>query len=590
MAHTKYSMFTLDFRTVFLSYTIINIVSLVLIGSLYIQLKQRFPETLLILLSFLMTTVGNILVFLRDAIPDFISISLANLFTVGSTVILLIAFEKFAKKKGIKIQNVVLLLIFFLVHTYFAFIKPDLTVRSINFSVAYILLSFQVAFLMLIRVPVNMRKITRPIGIIFCAIFIIQFFRVIFLWKNGLATTSYLNSELSESIFILIWEIILIFLAFSIILMYNKRLITDINVQEEKFSKAFHAAPFIIMLSKFSDGKVFEVNKSIQSISGYHLNEIIGLKTTDLNMWKNNDDRHTFISELKTNGIVTENEYKFRKKSGELFTGLISANIIEINNEQSIISVITDITERKRTEIKLKKSEAGLRELNSTKDKFFSIIAHDLKSPFNSILGFSELIHEKVTIRDYEGLENYTEIIKKSSNHAMDLLSNLMEWAMAQTGRKQFNPEYIDITALIKSSVELLHASVVQKTIHVTVNQPHNLIVFADRAMIETVLRNILSNAIKFTSREGKVIVTAEEKQNECVVSVSDNGMGISENNIEKLFRIDGDFTSPGTENEKGTGLGLILCREFIEKHNGKIWVESEPEVGSKFYFSLPKS
>lgn len=582
-------MFPIDLRTIFFSYVLINIVNLILIGSLYLQIKNRFPGTFLILLSFLICATGNTLVFLRGTIPDWISISLANTMIVSSTVLLLISFEKFVAKKGIQIQNYILILVFFLVHTYFTFIKPDLDARNINLSLAYVLLGFQIAFLMLKRVPVIMRKITRPVGIVFCVVSILQLSHIFFIWQRDANISNYFNSEPSESFYLLAWEIIIILLAYSIILMYNKRLIIDVQVQEEKFSKAFHAAPFIIILSRLKDGEIFEVNKSVQTISGFNPNELINAKTTDLRIWKENNDRNKYISDLNSEGKVFAHEYMFRKKSGEIFTGLLSGEIIEINNEQCIISVITDISERKRAEIKLLKSEASLKELNSTKDKFFSIIAHDLKSPFVGILGFSEILIEQISNKDYNEIETYAEIINTSSQRAISLLTNLMEWSRLQTGRMQFYPEYIEAVVLIGSVTELLKISAEQKSIEIKLDLPDKLIIYADKFMLETVLRNLISNAIKFTPQKGNIDVSVEEKEQEFLFLVKDSGIGIEKNNLEKLFRIDTNFSLPGTENETGTGLGLILCREFIEKHKGKIWVESEPGLGSKFYFSIPK-
>jgi len=236
----------------------------------------------------------------------------------------------------------------------------------------------------------------------------------------------------------------------------------------------------------------------------------------------------------------------------------------------------------------IKESEIKLRELNATKDKFFSIIGHDLKSPFNSIIGFSNLLVEQIKNKDIEGIDEYANIVLKSSNNAMDLLMNLMEWSRSQTGRMEFNPEYFDLVSCINKIILLYDDIAGQKSITLKNILPHKVSVFADNTMISTVLRNLISNAIKFTIPGGKIIVSAMEKQNEIIFSVSDNGVGISKNSIEKLFRIDQSYSTTGTNEETGTGLGLILCKEFVEKHNGKIWVESEERKGSTFYFTLP--
>ena len=253
-------------------------------------------------------------------------------------------------------------------------------------------------------------------------------------------------------------------------------------------------------------------------------------------------------------------------------------------------SFLRDISERKRAEEILINSEIQLRELNATKDKFFSIIAHDLKSPFNSIIGFSNLLIEQIHKKDYDGIAEYATIIRNSSQGAMDLLQNLLEWSRSQTGRMEFNPEYVEIVTLIDESIHLLVNSAQQKSIALSKELPRKAIAFADKAMISTILRNLISNAIKFTNPEGAIIISAEQKQNELLISVTDNGVGIKKEVIEKLFRIEEGFSTIGTKNEKGTGLGLILCKEFIEKHGGKIWVESKAGKGSRFCFTIPKS
>lgn len=583
-------MIPLDLRTIFFSYVIVNFISLGLIGSLYFQIRKRFPGTLTILISFCLSTLGNILLFLRGLIPDWVSIPLANTMIVSSTVFLLIGFERFVKKEGRQFQNYLLVFAFFMVHSYFTFFQPDLKARNLNLSITYLIMSFQIAHLMLKRTPANMRAITRPVGLVFCAVFVIQMFHIFSILKRDSTETNYFSSDSTESVFLLAWLIIFIVLSYSIILMYNRRLIISINIQEEKFSKAFHGAPFIILLSKLSDGKIFEVNKSVKSISGYTQEELINSHSMDLSFWKNEKDRDKFISELQKKGNVIENEYEFRKKSGGFFTGLISAATIDINNEECIISVISDNSKRKQAEVNLQKSEASLRELNSTKDKFFSIIAHDLKSPFNGILGFSELLKDQVAKRDYNGIEQYAEIINQSSQRAFDLITNLMDWSRIQTNRMEFVPEYIEATGLIRSVCEISKISAAQKEISIELGIPNKLIVKADKFMFETVFRNLISNAIKFTPQNGTVRISAEIKENKIIFCVNDTGIGIEPENIDKLFRIDGDFSLPGTNNETGTGLGLILCKDFIEKHNGKIWVESEPGLGSSFYFSLPKT
>lgn len=253
-------------------------------------------------------------------------------------------------------------------------------------------------------------------------------------------------------------------------------------------------------------------------------------------------------------------------------------------------TIFSDITERKQSKLIIQQQNEQLKELNKSKDKFFSVIAHDLKSPFNSIIGFSNLLVEQAEKKDFDGVEKYAGIIEQSSNRAMDLLMNLMEWSQSQTGRMEFNPEYFELVGLIKDTELLLSGAVKQKSISITINVPSNVPAYADKKMISTVLRNLISNAIKFTHPEGKISISVEEKQAELLISVSDTGVGISKVDNEKLFKIDQTYSTSGTKNEKGTGLGLILCKDFVEKHGGKIWAESEEGKGSTFYFTIPRS
>lgn len=238
--------------------------------------------------------------------------------------------------------------------------------------------------------------------------------------------------------------------------------------------------------------------------------------------------------------------------------------------------------------IELKDQASRLLELNATKDKFFSIIAHDLKSPFNSILGFSELLVEKIQNKDYNGTEKYAGTIYDSSQKAMELIVSLMQWSSAQSGRMDFNPGGIDFVSLIDEAVELSKDAAHHKLISITTKHPEAINIKADKDMIAAVLRNLISNAIKFTNDEGFVEIKASIEGKALYVSVKDNGVGISEEHLKNLFRLDQSVSTLGTHHEKGTGLGLLLCKEFIEKHGGKIWAESERGKGSIFHFSIP--
>lgn len=252
-------------------------------------------------------------------------------------------------------------------------------------------------------------------------------------------------------------------------------------------------------------------------------------------------------------------------------------NLLEFKNYQ---------IRRMNEEIKLQTDNLKL--LNNTKDKFFSIIAHDLKNPFNSIKGFTELLIENIAIYDEEKQLKFLKIIKGSTTKASDLLNNLLIWANSQSGTIKFNPVKIELVKQVSNVISLVEIQAINKEINIYNNVYHNLFVNADENMLNTILRNLLSNAIKFTKAKGEIHISSRIKDNFVIVSIKDNGVGMTEDCIKNLFNIENKNCSIGTANEQGSGLGLILCKDFIEKNGGKIWVESNLDKGSEFIFSLP--
>lgn len=259
--------------------------------------------------------------------------------------------------------------------------------------------------------------------------------------------------------------------------------------------------------------------------------------------------------------------------------------------EDTIAVIMTDITQRKIDEKVLVENENRLKELNATKDKLFSIISHDLKTPFSGIIGFSELLIEKLEKGDNGSASDYARIILDSSWQAISLVTNLVEWSRLQTGRITFNPAPLDVVSVINEVTGLLYATAKQKSIDISVQiseSPDELTIPADKAMIATVLRNLLSNAIKFSHPGGEVKIAACRKGEVVAIEVIDKGIGMDNETVEKLFKSDHYLSTRGTKNESGTGLGIVISKEFIAKHGGEICVDSRMGKGSTFVFTLP--
>lgn len=242
----------------------------------------------------------------------------------------------------------------------------------------------------------------------------------------------------------------------------------------------------------------------------------------------------------------------------------------------------------KETNQKLTTSENNLKELNATKDKFFSIIAHDLKNPFQSLLGFSETLYNQIDELDKDELSDYSRLIYESAQNLFNLLSNLLQWSKSQLGSIKLTPIEVNLYDSVDDVLSLLNISITRKqlTVHNEIEKDKTILV--DKHVISTVLRNLINNAVKFTDKNGTIKIMSEVKDNVIIISVQDNGTGISKENLEKLFKIDEEHSTKGTDNEFGSGLGLILCKELINQSGGEIFVDSTLGKGSKFSFSLP--
>ncbi|PKL89297.1 MAG: hypothetical protein CVV23_06040 [Ignavibacteriae bacterium HGW-Ignavibacteriae-2] len=262
-----------------------------------------------------------------------------------------------------------------------------------------------------------------------------------------------------------------------------------------------------------------------------------------------------------------------------------------VNYDEQIVGLvggIINISDRIEIENKLAVYAEELKKSNTGKDKFFSIIAHDLKNPFITLLGFTDaLIDDYSSMSKEEHLE-YLKQIRNTSKFSFQLLENLLQWSRSQSGKLQNDPVVFNLRDILEEVISLNINIAISKKIELINEITYDLSVIADKDMVKTVLRNLIGNAIKFTDNRGKIIVSANINGRFAEISVEDDGMGISEKNLQKLFDIDKFHSTNGTRNEQGTGLGLILCKEFAEKNNGEIWVESEFGKGSKFTFTLP--
>lgn len=359
---------------------------------------------------------------------------------------------------------------------------------------------------------------------------------------------------------------------------------------ELKFKILFSMSPDPVFIMERSTGRITDINEKVLRVYGYERDELIG-------------QINTFVSaEPEQTSDKTRNPESFiplryhRRKNGEVFPTEISAEKITISKNDFIIASIRDISERVRGEEEkrkdmalLQENEARYRQSNEDKNKFFSILSHDLRGPFSSLLGFSDMLLRNIDKYDSDKIKTHVEYINEISNNTYNLLEDLLLWSGSQSGNLKFEPAMINVSELYREIIRTMSPSIGNKKITLRYIADENATVFGDLDMLNTVLRNLISNSIKFTHEGGEILLSCNNLNNCTLLSVSDNGIGIPEKDQAKLWNITTTYTVKGTNGETGTGMGLILCKDFIEKHGGKIWVESKNGQGSTFKMTLPR-
>ncbi len=357
------------------------------------------------------------------------------------------------------------------------------------------------------------------------------------------------------------------------------------------------------------DGRLQDVNKAGCNMLGYLKDEILGLSLLDFERSHSSDASIGGIDEYNFNSY---REIQIVKKDESTLNAEMISQILD---DGRVLAIVRDITERKTAYNKIQRtieelnknkvlleersaelvvlneylanSEAELKEINATKDKFFSIVAHDLKSPFHGILGYSNLLLEDYEQLSKEDIKVYLTTINKSIINVYKFLENLLDWSRLQTGRMNCQIEKINVYTTVLYCINLVSANALNKGIKITNNADIQYNVKADERMLNSVLENLLSNAIKFTHTKGSISINAHRINSFIEISVEDSGVGMSQEIIELIFRVDKNHTTLGTEQEKGTGLGLVLCKDMIEKQGGAIQVKSEINKGTKISFIL---
>ncbi len=383
------------------------------------------------------------------------------------------------------------------------------------------------------------------------------------------------------------------------LVLYNKSLVYIENIND--IPKAIELALEALQLSKKYDIRLYEylINTVLHryySTYGDYKNAIAYIK--------NNEElsKHFVFEELRLKLLLEQMDYQFAKRETELknrnlrmlmllgffaFFLLFSfiASITVSRKNRKLKSLLEELNTKNET---ISKQTDELKDAVASKDKFFSIIAHDLKGPFGAVKGLTELLINNINNKNLKGAEECASVILKSSQKNMELITNLLTWARSQIGHMEFAPKILNLNSTLEESLLILKESANNKNIGLINNIRNETMVFADKDMLNIIFRNLVSNSIKFTNNGGEIVVWEGIRNNKVVISVKDTGIGIPEVMLKEIFSLNAITGRPGTNNEYSTGLGLILCKEFVEKNGGEIFAESSEGEGSTFHFTLP--
>ena len=487
---------------------------------------------------------------------------------------------------------IILLLVYYFVRfkrIYRPFVIPLILVAFISISIIWILdgginssdlmIGFVILMLALIIVPDKTRKYLLVLFIfLVIAIYLIQLYRPDLI--TGFPTE---KARWTDSIVTAVYCSALFFL----IIQFLLRNYTVERRRAEENEKKFRA------LSENSQDRITRydrlhrytyMNKAGLDVIGVNSANALGKTPGEIGLY---DKEQSEMLDSAIEKVFTSRQSLVAQYSLKILDGKAYYDIRlfpEFNDKNEVISVLgvsRDITLIKETELKLL-------QLNADKDLFISILAHDLRNPFNSILGLSSMMLEDIQTMDRLTVEKYIEMINNISRKTFDLLEDLLLWKKSQSGKLEFKPMQTDFVKTCNETLEAMRTNAQLKKISVSWATEGNVTIQADEDMLKVVLRNLVSNAIKFTNPGGHIFINREMTPSLLTVTVSDNGVGIAADRINDLFDISKIATTPGTENERGTGLGLLLCKEFVEKHGGRIWVESIEGKGSDFKFTIP--
>ncbi len=569
-------MYAFDLRTLYTSFVVMLVVCLAVVTLLWWQNRKRFRGLELIVLYIVLQFFGLVLIALRDKIPDFLSIIMANAFVVGGAFLALVGLEIFTDKKSSYLKHYLLLFFFLVLHVLFTYFYPSQELRNLNVGFVLMVVSAQSAYLMLFRTTGSMRRISKPMGYVFAFLVLVGLIRMLKFFFVGFSEEGYFHSGAFEVYVALMYQVAYFFLVFFLALMVNERLLNEISVQEEKFSKAFRYSPLGIMISTLNEGRIIEINEGYEHITGYLASEIVGKTTTQNNIWVDEADRFAFITELNEKGRVVNRTMQFRKANGELITTEFSSEIIHIDNEKCLLSVVNDITEKKKTEAELRKSQRILRSfashLQNAGEEEKIVLATQIDNELNQSLAALKmdigLLKQKFRKNDETGQSD--ELINKLDEVYKTLGNSLAFSLKLMTSLRNEVLYMMGLPDAIRLYVDEVNHKYPATQCFFDLGKVDKLPQQKQSTILYRIFEDAISNAL-LHSQASEIIVSLHGCNNSLELEISDNGVGFEY-----------------TEFMEHSSHGLMLMRERTSLLDGEMFVKSSPGEGSIVRIVVP--
>lgn len=577
-----------DLRTIMLVLIFPSMVCFIILLEMWMKYRNRFGGLDLLFSDFFLQSLVVPLMILRGTVPDWISIILSNTLSIVGLVLGYHGLIRFVGKKERVWPGVAGIVIFVVIQTWFTYGYPSLEGRSVNVAFASMLIFVRTGKALNTGLTEAIRRTTIGVRHVFFTFAGLEAVRVIKYSFWPLFHQDFFIPNVFESWVMIAYLVLTIMIILSFMSMISSRLYAEVKTEQEKFHKAFHSAPYAMIITRLSDGKVLEVNTGFSTISGYSAEEVIGKTMAKEDVWLDGREGDAVLNELTTFGKVQPRRHIFRTRTGRNLHGNYSAELITLDGTQCVISTINDITDhvQAQDEIRLLNEELERRVQERTREleAFTYSVSHDLRAPLRAIDGFSRILVEDFGFRlDKEG-KRLLEVITRNIHKMGRLIDELL--GFSRLGRVQLNHSRVDMNMLVNAVMDEVLTPDQRDRAEIQLEQlPDSL---CDGQLMHQVWINLISNALKFSSEKKRIeiAISSETKDSHVVYKIRDNGAGFDMKYYSKLF---GVFQRLHSENEfEGNGVGLAIVQRIIQRHRGDVWAHSTVGEGSTFYFSLP--